>query len=73
MCYRTTVFQSMKLGIDVNRHKEVIVKAISGLILLMLKNFKLNHIYQVRVAYLPAISYIPGKSGISTCNIIYTR
>ena len=45
--YRTTVFQSMKLGIDVNRHKEIIVKAISGLILLMLKHFKLNHIYQV--------------------------
>ncbi|XP_045164509.1 striatin-interacting protein 1-like isoform X1 [Mercenaria mercenaria] len=42
----TTVFQSMKLGIDVNRHKEIIVKAISGLILLMLKHFKLNHIYQ---------------------------
>ena len=37
----------MKLGIDVNRHKEVIVKAISGLLLLMLKHFKLNHIYQV--------------------------
>ncbi|XP_052213602.1 striatin-interacting protein 1 homolog isoform X2 [Dreissena polymorpha] len=42
----TTVFQSMKLGIDVSRHKEIIVKAISGLILLMLKHFKLNHIYQ---------------------------
>ena len=37
----------MKLGIDVNRHKEIIVKAISGLLLLMLKHFKLNHIYQV--------------------------
>ncbi|XP_013414716.1 striatin-interacting protein 1 [Lingula anatina] len=42
----TTVLQSMKLGIDVNRHKEVIVKAISGLLLLLLKHFKLNHIYQ---------------------------
>ncbi|XP_033744924.1 LOW QUALITY PROTEIN: striatin-interacting protein 1-like [Pecten maximus] len=42
----TTVLQSMKLGIDVNRHKEVIVKSISGLLLLLLKNFKLNHIYQ---------------------------
>ncbi|KAL3853320.1 hypothetical protein ACJMK2_016869 [Sinanodonta woodiana] len=42
----TTVTKSMKLGIDVNRHKEVIVKAISGLILLLLKHFKLNHIYQ---------------------------
>lgn len=42
----TTVLHSMKLGIDVNRHKEIIVKAISSLILLLLKHFKLNHIYQ---------------------------
>ncbi|XP_046580531.1 striatin-interacting protein 1 homolog isoform X1 [Haliotis rubra] len=42
----TTVLQSMKLGIDVNRHKEIIVKAISGLLLLLLKHFKLNHVYQ---------------------------
>lgn len=42
----TTVLQSMKLGIDVNRHKEIIVKAISGLLLLILKHFKLNHVYQ---------------------------
>lgn len=39
----------MKLGIDVNRHKEIIVKAISGLLLLLLKHFKLNHVYQVRI------------------------
>ena len=37
----------MKLGIDVNRHKEIIVKAISALLLIMLKYFKLNHVYQV--------------------------
>lgn len=42
----TTVLQSMKLGIDVNRHKEIIVKAVSGILLLLLKHFKLNHIYQ---------------------------
>ncbi|XP_029616757.1 striatin-interacting protein 1 homolog isoform X2 [Salmo trutta] len=41
-----TVLQSMKLGIDVNRHKEIIVKAISALLLLLLKHLKLNHIYQ---------------------------
>ncbi|XP_063995251.1 striatin-interacting protein 1 homolog [Diachasmimorpha longicaudata] len=41
-----TVLQSMKLGIDVNRHKEIIVKAISAILLLLLKHFKLNHIYQ---------------------------
>lgn len=38
----------MKLGVDVNRHKEIIVKAISAILLLLLKHFKLNHIYQVR-------------------------
>ena len=47
---RTTVLQSMKLGVDVNRHKEIIVKAISAVLLLLLKHFKLNHIYQVRRA-----------------------
>nr|XP_023017520.1 striatin-interacting protein 1 homolog [Leptinotarsa decemlineata] len=41
-----TAFQTMKLGIDVNRHKEIIVKAVSGILLLLLKHFKLNHIYQ---------------------------
>ncbi|KAI6078810.1 Striatin-interacting protein 2 [Aix galericulata] len=41
-----TVLQSMKLGIDVNRHKEIIVKSISALLLLLLKHLKLNHIYQ---------------------------
>lgn len=41
-----TVFQSMKLAIDINRHKEIIVKAVSAILLLLLKHFKLNHIYQ---------------------------
>jgi len=41
-----TVLQSMKLGIDVNRHKEIIVKAVSAILLLLLKHFKLNHVYQ---------------------------
>jgi hypothetical protein len=43
----TTVLQSMKLGIDVNRHKEIICKAITGQLLVLVKHFKLNHIYQV--------------------------
>ncbi|XP_029032119.1 striatin interacting protein isoform X2 [Osmia lignaria lignaria] len=41
-----TVLQSMKLSIDVNRHKEIIAKAVSAILLLLLKHFKLNHIYQ---------------------------
>ncbi len=41
-----TLMQSMKLGIDVNRHKEIIVKAVSAILLLLLKHFKVNHVYQ---------------------------
>ena len=33
-------------GIDVNRHKEIIVKAVSAVLLLLLKHFKINHVYQ---------------------------
>ncbi|XP_039264132.2 striatin-interacting protein 1 homolog [Styela clava] len=38
--------QSVRLGIDVNRHREIIVKSISAILLLLLKHFKLNHVYQ---------------------------
>ncbi|CAH0407328.1 unnamed protein product [Chilo suppressalis] len=41
-----TVLKSLKLGIDVNRHKEIIVKAVTAILLLLLKHFKLNHVYQ---------------------------
>lgn len=41
-----TIIQSMKLGVDANRHKEIIIKAISAILLLLLKHFKINHIYQ---------------------------
>jgi hypothetical protein len=45
-----TVMQSMKLGIDVNRHKEIIVKAVSGILLLLLKHFKVRFIsFVIRV------------------------
>lgn len=44
--FRISVVQSMKLGLDVNRHKEVLVKAVSAILLLLLKHFKINHIYQ---------------------------
>nr|XP_002130558.1 striatin-interacting protein 1 homolog [Ciona intestinalis] len=42
----STVVASLRLGIDVNRHREIIVKSISGMLLLLLKHFKLNHVYQ---------------------------
>ncbi|XP_075679468.1 striatin interacting protein isoform X2 [Dermatophagoides pteronyssinus] len=38
--------QSIKMKIDVNRHLEIIIKAISGIMILMLKHYKINHIYQ---------------------------
>ncbi|KAL1140935.1 hypothetical protein AAG570_000863 [Ranatra chinensis] len=41
-----TVVQSMKLSTDVNRHKEIIVKSVSAILLLLLKHFKINHVYQ---------------------------
>lgn len=41
-----TATQSTKLTVDMGRHKEIIVKAVSAIILLYLKHFKLNHIYQ---------------------------
>ena len=44
--FRMTVMQSMKLSIDINRHKEIIVKAVSAILLLLLKHFKVNHVYQ---------------------------
>ena len=43
---RMSVLHSMKLGIDVNRQKEVIAKAVSAVLLLLLKHLKLNHVYQ---------------------------
>lgn len=47
--HRITVTQSTKLGIDVNRHKEIIIKAVSAILLLYLKHFKINHVYQFEV------------------------
>lgn len=41
-----TVVQSMELGIDIHRHKEIIVKGVSAILILLLKHFKLNHVYQ---------------------------
>lgn len=40
------MMESAQNSIDINRHKEVIVKAISATLLLLLKHLKNNHIYQ---------------------------
>lgn len=44
--YRMSFAESVKLETDINRQKEIVVKAISGILLLLLKHFKANHIYQ---------------------------
>lgn len=41
-----TVVDSMKFHIDFNRHKEIIIKAVSAILILILKHFKINHVYQ---------------------------
>lgn len=55
----------MKLGVDVNRHKEIIVKAISAILLLLLKHFKLNHIYQVHLTSVLYLCQIKRRSAIN--------
>lgn len=42
----SSMAESNQVALDINRHKEVIVKAISATLLLLLKHFKVNHIYQ---------------------------
>lgn len=41
-----SIIESTQLTLDISRHKEIIVKAISAILLLLLKHFKVNHIYQ---------------------------
>lgn len=38
--------ETTQVTLDINRHKEVVVKAISAILLLLLKHFKVNHVYQ---------------------------
>ncbi|GMR36932.1 hypothetical protein PMAYCL1PPCAC_07127, partial [Pristionchus mayeri] len=42
----TPLEDSLTLTIDIYRHKEVMVKAASAIVLLLLKHLRLNHIYQ---------------------------
>lgn len=42
----TSVLESMKSSMDFSRHKEIITKAVSAVLILLLKHFKLNHVYQ---------------------------
>ena len=41
-----SIIESTQVTVDINRHKEIIVKAVSATLLLLLKHFKVNHIYQ---------------------------
>ncbi|KPM02806.1 FAM40A-like protein [Sarcoptes scabiei] len=42
----SSIRNSMKIKIDLDRHHEIIIKAISGIMILLLKHYKINHIYQ---------------------------
>lgn len=44
------IMESTQISLDVNRHKEIVVKAISATLLLLLKHFKVNHVYQFEYA-----------------------
>lgn len=46
ICYSVSFSETVKLETDINRQKEIVVKAISGILILLLKHFKANHIYQ---------------------------
>ncbi|CAK5053819.1 unnamed protein product [Meloidogyne enterolobii] len=37
---------NIRVAIDINRHKELIIKGASSIIILLLKHFRLNHVYQ---------------------------
>ncbi|KAH7698718.1 Protein FARL-11, partial [Aphelenchoides avenae] len=37
---------TVRIAIDINRHKEIIIKSASAILILLLKYFRLNHIYQ---------------------------
>ena len=41
-----SIIQTVKMNVDAIRHKEIIIKSISAILLLMLKHFKINHAYQ---------------------------
>ena len=41
-----SIFHSLKVSIDIKRHKDIIIKAVSAILLLLLKHYKINHIYQ---------------------------
>jgi len=43
---RNVLEEHVRVAIDIARHKEVMIKAISGILILLFKWLKLNHIYQ---------------------------
>eukprot|EP00731_Ephydatia_muelleri_P013318 Em0007g628a len=40
------IVESTQITLDISRHKEIVVKAVSAILFLLLKHFKLNHAYQ---------------------------
>lgn len=44
--FRISFSESVRFETDIHRQKEIIIKAISGILILLLKHFKTNHIFQ---------------------------
>ncbi|VDN15705.1 unnamed protein product [Dibothriocephalus latus] len=65
-----TIIQSTILNIDINRHREILVKAISGLLLLLLKHLKLNHIYQIFAGVRNARTDEDGPTALFPCKSV---
>lgn len=42
----SNMVESTQITLDISRHKEIVVKAVSAILFLLLKHFKLNHAYQ---------------------------
>lgn len=41
-----SIVQNVRVNADASRHKEVIIKAVSATLILLLKHLKINHVYQ---------------------------
>ncbi|KAG5451805.1 Striatin-interacting protein 1 [Clonorchis sinensis] len=72
------VVRTAILNFDINRHRELIVKAISAILLLLLKHMKLNHIYQFEyvsqyLVYANCIPLILKFFNQNTCHYVHAK
>lgn len=72
------IVHAMKVGIDVNRHKEVVIKSISATLLLLLKHCKTNHVYQFeyicqQLMFANCIPLVLKFLNQNVCQFVYCR